>query len=329
MFGRSQLYHNNGDGTFTDVTAATLGRTSWGAAGCKVFDFNNDGKLDLYIVDMHSDMWLPPYSSPEMLTVVDEHTRYPHANGLATKFNQERIESRLAETFHIRYDEVLFGNTFFKNLGQGKFKEVSQKAGLETWWPWGIAVGDFNNDGFEDVFVASGMGYPYPYWPNYVLMNNGDETFTNRARELGIEVPAGGKLLDLQLRVPASRSSRSCAVADFDGDGRLEIVTNNFNDRPYYFRNFLPQKNYIAFRLRGTASNRDAVGALVRLYTGKEIMTRQVHAAGGYLAQSSKNLHFGLGERGSVDRVEIRWPSGRSQVLRNPEINRRHDITEP
>jgi len=328
MFGRSQLYHNNGDGTFTDVTAATLGRTSWGAAGCKVFDFNNDGKLDLYIVDMHSDMWVPVSADPQVLTMIDERARYPHANGRAVEYNKN--ESKIADAFHIRYDEVLFGNTFFKNLGQGNFEEVSQKARLETWWPWGIAVGDFNNDGFEDVFLASGMGYPYFYWPNYLLMNNGDETFTNRARKLGIEPPAAGRFLDVKFKGrPAPRSSRCCAVADFDGDGSLAIITNNFNDRPYYFKNFFPRKNYVAFRLRGTTSNRDAVGALVRLYTGKEIMTRQVHAASGYLAQSSKNLHFGLGERSSVDRVEIRWPSGRTQVLPNPKINQRHDVSEP
>ena len=107
------------------------------------------------------------------------------------------------------------------------------RAGVETWWPWGVATGDFDNDGYEDVFVASGMGYPYPYWPNYLLMNNGNETFTNRARECSIEPPAKGELLTEKVgNEPAARSSRCCAVADFDGDGRLEIVTNNFNDHP-------------------------------------------------------------------------------------------------
>jgi hypothetical protein len=329
MFGRSQLYRNNGNGTFTDVTATTLKRTSWGAAGCKVFDFNNDGKLDLIIVDMHSDMWVPPRTTAEnMAKAVRERVKYATATGPAAGVKD--YETKFSTAFDIHYPEVVFGNTLFKNQGRGKFQEVSEHARVETWWPWGVATGDFNNDGYEDVFVAAGMGYPYPYWPNSLLMNNGNETFTNRAREYGIEPPAGGEFLAEQIgNEPAARSSRCCAVADFDGDGRLEIVTNNFNDRPYYFRNMLPTKNYLALRLQGTRSNRDAIGAVVRLYVGKEIMTRQVHPAGGYLAQSSKTLHFGLGRRGKVDRVQIHWPSGREQVLAAPAINERHDIIEP
>ncbi len=87
-------------------------------------------------------------------------------------------------------------------------------------------------------------------------------------------------------------------MADFDGDGRLEIVVNNFNDQPYFFKNRLPAKNWVAFRLRGTRSNRDAIGAVVRLYQGDKIMTRQVQGACGYLSQSSRTLHFGLGDEG-------------------------------
>ena len=208
--------------------------------------------------------------------------------------------------------------------------KVSDAANMETWWPWGIATGDFDNDGYEDAFIPSGMGYPQPYWKNYLMMNNGNETFTERSQEEGIEPPVRGKYLEERVaNRPATRSSRCAAVADFANDGRLAIVTNNFNDRPYYFRNYFPKKNYVAFRLQGTRSNRDAIGAVVRLYAGKEIMTRQVNPAGGYLSQSSKTLHFGLGDRTQIDRVEIKWPSGTLQQIPVPEINRRHDIQEP
>jgi hypothetical protein len=120
-------------------------------------------------------------------------------------------------------------------------------------------------------------------------------------------------------------------VADLDGDGRLDIVTNNYNDQPYYFRNNLPRKNYIAFRLRGVRSNRDAIGAVVRLYSGKQVLTRQVSPAGGYLSHSSRILHFGLGDHPAIDRVEIRWPSGHIEKIdgKQLQINQRHDRIEP
>jgi hypothetical protein len=125
------------------------------------------------------------------------------------------------------------------------------------------------------------------------------------------------------------RSSRGAATGDFDNDGRLDIVTNNFNDQPYFFKNRLPRQNYVAFRLRGTRSNRDAIGAVLRLYQGGRIMSRQVLGACGYLSQSSRVLHFGLGNKPEIDRVEIHWPSGVWQRLDAVAANRLHDIVEP
>src|SRR5207237_10228696 len=127
----------------------------------------------------------------------------------------------------------------------------------------------------------------------------------------------------------AARRSRSAAVADFTGTGRLDVVVNNFNDTPYFFKNQAPKKNYVAFRLRGTKSNRDAIGAVVRLYRGDKILTRQVQGAGGYLAQSSKTVHFGLGDTTAFDRVEITWPSGLRQRLDGVAANKLHDVAEP
>jgi hypothetical protein len=235
-----------------------------------------------------------------------------------------------AALVQIKPDEVVFGNAFFKNLGDGKFVEISDKANLENFWPWGIACGDFDHNGLVDVFIPSGMGYPFFYLPNYLMMNQGNETFANRAKELGIEPPTGGiyqpqKIADKM----ATRSSRSAAIADFNGDGRLDIIVNNFNDHPYYYKNVGRAGHYLAFRLIGTKSNRDAIGAVVRLYAGKEIMTRQVNSMTGYLAQSSKIVHFGLKDDAKIDKVEITWPNGNRQNIPAPQLDAVHTVREP
>ena len=334
MFGRCQLYRNNGNGTFTDVTLDVLGRTPWGGLGAKVFDYNNDGRLDLYIVDMHSDMWMGPdfkHTSLEQARKF-EKTKFGYYSGpfVDQKPSLKFDEQLLGQQIGFRHEEVVFGNAFYRNDGGGKFTEISDDNGLETFWPWGIATGDFDNDGYEDVFIPTGMGYPFYYWPNYLMMNQGNGTFRNRAAETGIEPPVGGENLPNPIKgQPAARSSRSAATADFSGDGRLSIVVNNFNDRPYFFKNQAPTKNYVAFRLQGTKSNRDAIGAVVRLYRGEKILTRQVQGACGYLSQSSRTLHFGLGDKADIDRVDITWPSGLVQTLTGVAVNSRMDIVEP
>jgi hypothetical protein len=334
MFGRAQLYRNQG-GAFKDVTLATLGQTPWGGVGARAFDFNNDGRLDLFIVDMHSDMWMGPDRKHRSLAEARQYEKKkfrfyngPRASGNPLKAEEEY---ELGRQIGFKHEEVIFGNGLYRNDGGGKFTEVSDEAGMETFWPWGIATGDFDNDGYEDVFIPSGMGYPFYYWPNYLMMNQGDGTFANRAEEIGIEPPARGIYLEKTVAgQKAARSSRCAATADFRNNGRLDIIVNNFNDQPYFFRNQFPKKDYVAFRLRGTRSNRDAIGAVVRIYRGSEVLTRQVNAACGYLSQSSRTLHFGLGDQGKkIDRVEITWPSGARQVLSTVEINRRLDVVEP
>ncbi|MFO0902260.1 MAG: CRTAC1 family protein [Pirellulales bacterium] len=329
MFGQSQLYRNQPEGQFVDVTRETLKRTSWGAIGSIACDFRNRGRLDLFIADMHSDMWVLATTKPEQ---VRESRKYEGVLGPRNDASPASVEreQKFADLFQIDYKGVVFGNSLFFNLGQGRFEESSDWAGAETFWPWGLAAGDFDGDRWQDVFVPAGMGHPYCYWRNSLLMNNGDATFTDRSRERGIEPRPGGNWHPDKIGgQPVARSSRCAATLDFDLDGRLDLVVSNFNDVAYLYRNEFPQRHYVQFRLQGTASNRDAIGAVVRLYQGEDVLTRQVNAAGGYLSHSSKTLHFGLGDQNEIERVEIRWPSGKLQTLEKPASDRLHVIVEP
>ena len=343
MFGRCQLYRNKGDGTFEDVTLNVLGKTPNGAIGGNVFDYTNNGQLSIIVMDMHSDMWMGTdvirKFEPEARE--NQHKKFPTGFGPRwDTLDPETKEQSLQREKELGIDrnQLIYGNALYRNDGKGKFEEVSDKAGMETFWPWGTVAGDFLNNGREDVFITAGMGYPFWYWPNSLMMNNGDGTFTDKAEEMGIEPPPRGTELPEKINAyPAVRSSRCAATGDFFGDGRLAIVVNNFNDQPYFYKNQVPAKNWVAFQLTGRKHeggrcNRDAIGAVVRLYRdgGKTVMTRQVKVSGGYLAQSSKTLHFGLGDSKDFDRVEITWPGRRHpQVLTKVNVNAINPITEP
>jgi hypothetical protein len=329
MFGRSLLYENDARGRFADATARVLGVTSWGTVGAKAFDANGDGRLDLFLVDMHSDMWMEPEADPATLSPTKKFSGPYGPLVEEGKITEEEARARIARRGY-ETGEVLFGNTLFRNRGGGRFDEVSDAAGVETLWPWGIAAADFDSDGDVDVFLPSGMGFPYEYVPSPLLRNRGDGTFEDVTARVGLDPPPGGPHLEGTMggRRPA-RSARAAATSDLDGDGRVDLVVSNFNDRAFLWWNRHPPRRWVALRLRGTASNRDAIGALATVRAGGRVFVRQVHAAGGYLAQSSKTLHFGLGDAETIDAVEVRWPSGRVQRLEGLATNARHDVVEP
>jgi hypothetical protein len=328
MFGRSHLYENDGRGVFTDVAERVLPRISWGTVGCKAFDYDDDGHLDLFLVDMHSDMWMNwTEFMPDPQT---SKLKYPSFFGALPEANRTKWGPEFLERLQADPERVVFGSTLWHGLGGGRFEEVSDKAGVETLWPWGIATGDFDGDGREDAFVPSGMGYPYPYIPSPLLMNQDGRTFVDQAAAAGLEPLPGGPLLPGKFRGRTiSRSSRAAATADFDADGRMDLVVSNFNDRALLYMNRWKPRPWVGFRLRGTRSNRDAIGAVVRLHVGGRVLTRQVHAAGGYLAQSSLTLHFGLGSAERVDRAEVTWPDGRKQDLGQVTLGKVHGVEEP
>jgi len=328
MQGDDHFYINQNGKKFLEKTADYFPKTPWGAMGIKFFDFNNDGLLDLYITDMHSDM-----------TTAQIQLQYGPRPGSEKAKSEQFCRTEWTEEYIQGSTNKIFGNALWKNLGGGKFIEVSDETGAETWWPWGPSVADINADGFADLFITAGMGYPFSYAGNNLLLNEGGTKFIDSEFTLGVEPRLGGRtttdyfVLDCagadknhplcqgqtqRIMVEGTVSSRSAAVFDVDGDGDLDIITNEINDRPQVLISNLSEKkkiNFLKIKLTGTKSNRDGLGAIVRLTAGGMTQTQQHDGKSGYLSQSSLPLYFGLGDAGKIDRIEVAWPSGKKQLL--------------
>ncbi len=306
--GKSALLENDGTGRFSDVTASRIPRPSFGASGAAADDFDGDGWPDVLMADMHSDMWAPtdlPFTSIDAGVRYDSH-HGPHGG---TGDNPSG---------------PLFGNTLWMSAGGGTFTEEDLVRGSETFNPWGALADDFDNDGRVDVFVPSGMSNPWPYYPDVLLWNGGDR-FVQRQDEVGLALPHGQRT-DPSILVngnPLVRSTRGTAAADFDEDGDLDLVCYGWRNRAMLWRNDLPRGNHwIDVDLRGRAP-RDPFGAEVEVVAGGAARVRWMQAGRGYLSQSSRLVHVGLGKEREVESVTVRWPDGTSTVVQRPRADRR------
>lgn len=322
MEGSNRYFENQGGKTFVDKTSTYFPRTPWGAMGIKFFDYDNDGHMDLYITDMHTDMMegnVPPDQEKKKLMTMHP----PPASQLGGPAS-----------------DYIFGNAFYHNLGGGKFEEISDKINVETYWPWGVSVGDVNADGWDDIFVTAGMSFPFRYAINSMLLNNRGTNFLDSEFLLGIEprpVPytpwfdmdcsqalpgslsekiCGGE--KAKITVMAPKSSRSSVIFDLDNDGALDIVTNDFNSEPQVLMSNLAERkkiHWLKVLLVGSKSNREGLGATVRVISGGQTYTKYNDGKSGYLSQSDLPLYFGLGDSEKIDSIEVRWPSGQVQTL--------------
>jgi tetratricopeptide (TPR) repeat protein/peroxiredoxin len=335
-FGRKNLYHNNGNGTFTDI-APNAGVEDVGAGMSVCWsDYDNDGAEDLYV----ANMW----------TAAGERIS-----------TQEIFQKDATQKVRALYHKHAMGNSLFRNGGESGFRDSTAVAGVGMGrWSWSSDAWDFDHDGFPDLYVMNGMvsspsrqdlnsffwrrvvayspneakpAHEYEqgwsalnellrsdgtwsgYERNVFYANNRDGTFSDVSGAVGLDFLEDG---------------RAFALADFDHDGRLELFLKNRNGPQLRIlknvaRNLAPS---ITFRLRGVKSNRDAIGAAVTVETDTGHQTRMLQAGSGFLSQHSKELFFGLGAATGPVRASIHWPSGLVQELSNLPANHRIWVEE-
>ncbi|HKR26192.1 MAG TPA: tetratricopeptide repeat protein, partial [Acidobacteriaceae bacterium] len=335
-FGSSQLYRNNGDGTFTDVSVAAHVEEVGAGMSCCWQDFDNDGHQDVYL--------------PSMWEAAGQRVA-----------GQKQFHAEAPEKIRALYRRHARGNALYRNRGDGTFENVAQTAGVEMGrWSWSSDFWDFDHDGFPDLYVANGYisgadrndlasffwrqvvaespddvgtstGYErawnainelirsdrtwHGYARNVMFANNGDGTFAEISGPAGLDFP---------------QDCRSFALADLDHDGRLEVVLKSRNaPQIRILRNAMRHVgDAISIRLRGTKGNRDAIGAAATLECGSLRQTRFLQAGSGFLAQHAKELFFGLGAAEGTARATIRWPNGEEQKFENLPRNHRIEIEE-
>src|SRR5438445_611601 len=289
FWGHTILFHNNADATFTDVTRKAGvydEQIRWGA-GCTWLDYDRDGRLDLFVCNY-------------------------------IKLDSEKTPSK-AEPAQCQWKgiPVMCGprglpgdtNVLFHNNADGTFSDVTFSSGVginNQYVAWGCGFIDFDNDGWPDILQINGHVYPeieghelgqtYKN-PRLVYKNLGDGRFKDVSSEMG---PG----------ISERFSSRGAAFGDYDNDGDIDALVLNMNDPPSLLRNDGGnQQNWVKIKLIGTKCNRTAIGARVRVVTGKHAQIDEVHSGSSVMSQNDLRLHFGLGKSQMVDLIEVKWPT--------------------
>ncbi|MEW5977874.1 MAG: CRTAC1 family protein [Acidobacteriota bacterium] len=327
------LFHNNGDGTFTDVSQrAGIFKAEGKGLGVVAADINDDGYPDLYVANdkvanfLYLNQKNGTFKDVAALAGVAYSSDGMTQAGMGVDvgdFNQDGLPDILV-TNYSREPAVLY-----RNDGNNLFTEVAFQTGVgePTFLPtgWGTRFFDYDNDGDEDVFVANGHTQDdialyndfVPYLQPKILLENIGERFVDASRLRGpsLEVPS---------------AARGSAFGDFDNDGDIDVLVANCNQPPNLLRNDGGNRaQWLKVKLVGSRSNRNGIGAKVKIRSGQRTRTFWISGGGSYLAAHDPRLHIGLGSRSRVERLEVRWPSGAHQQLSDLPADRVVTVQEP
>jgi enediyne biosynthesis protein E4 len=317
--GSVRLYHNNGDGTFTDVSQQSgVARASGSYPMTAVAaDYDNDGWPDIYVACDSTPSWL--FRNQRDGTFREEALERGIAlsedgmeqAGMGIGIGDYDLDGNL-DIFKTHFSDDT--NVLYRNDGKGNFDDVTIRAGIgvETRFVgWGTGMVDLDNDGHPDLFLVTGSVYPeverqlpaYPFkTPRLVFRNLGEGRFEELIEE------AGGA-------IASTHASRGCAFGDFDNDGDVDVVVINLNEPPSLLRNDVSgQGHWLKVLLEGVKSNRSAIGARVIAQYGGRSQVQEVTAQSSFYSANDRRLHFGLGSAATAD-VTIRWPNGTTEKI--------------
>jgi len=340
--GGVTLWHNVGHGRFEDVTERTgLGKLTGWTLDVGHGDFNNDGLQDIYLAcDFGTDHVFLNNGDGTFREVTEKATGWDTKKGMNVDVADYNNDGWLDIYVTNIYDDYMKECAMlWQNMGDGTFVDVSNEVGVcDTGWGWAAKFGDFDNDGWQDLFVVNGLrsAGPESYLPLLLPMlttpridftdvnnwpdiggrswsgfqkkrffhNRGDATFQEIAGSAGLN---------------NDRDGRGIGVIDLDNDGRLDLVQTNANQSPIVYHNLSQNLgNWVELKLIGTKSNRDGIGARVQLQAGGLTQIRELDGGNGYASQSSRRVHFGIGQASKVDHLQVRWPSGHIDELLVP-----------
>ncbi|MBZ5507107.1 MAG: CRTAC1 family protein [Acidobacteriia bacterium] len=344
--GGVTLWRNTDKGTFEDVTEkAGLGKVNGWALDVGHGDFNNDGLQDIYIAcDYGTDHLFMNNGNGTFREVTDKSTGWDTKKGMNVDVADYDNDGWLDIYITNITDEYMKEcNMLWHNSGDGTFTDVAKEtATCNTGWGWAAKFGDFDNDGWLDLFVVNGLrsAGPESYVPlllpvlttpglDITDVNNWPDiagrTWSGYQKKHLFHNLANGSFKEIAADsgVDNELDGRGIGIGDFDNDGRLDIVQTNADQPLLFYHNVTAKSgNWIELKLIGTGkSNRDAIGARIRLVAGGLTQIREIDGGNGYSSQSTRRAHFGLGHAAKIDHLEIRWPSGRTESVSVP-LNR-------